>query len=155
MDAPSIDTDRELRAHIDELIARDEITTLVHRLGASLDEGRFDDMRAIFTADATAKTPGGVAEGIDALTAQASRNHAPDVRIQHVITDVLIDLDGDSASVRANLVVTFAGTPDGNAPATGTRLRVGEVYRFTARRAPDGWRLASVESVMVWASGQR
>ena len=34
MDAPSIDTDRELRAHIDGLIARDEITTLVHRLGA-------------------------------------------------------------------------------------------------------------------------
>lgn len=155
MDAPAIDTDRDLRAHIDGLIARDEITTLVHRLGACLDEARFDDMRAIFTADATAKTPGGVAEGIDALTAQASRNHAPEERIQHVITDVLVDLHGGRASVRANLVVTFAGIPDGDVPEAGTRLRVGEVYRFTARRTPDGWRLASVETVMVWVSGQR
>ncbi|MFD0656439.1 nuclear transport factor 2 family protein [Thermocatellispora tengchongensis] len=95
-----------------ELLDRDEITRLVYRLGVVLDEGRFDEMPSIFTEDATVHTPGGLAKGRDALTAQAQRTHSPGERIQHVVGNVLIDLDGDRADVRANLVVTFAtGNP--------------------------------------------
>lgn len=133
---------------IDDLVDRDEIATLVHRLGACLDEGRFEDLRTIFVADATARTPGGLAEGIDAMIAQASRNHAPDDHIQHVISNILVDLGGDRAQVRANLVVTFAHGPGVPAP----RRQLGEVYRFDARRTPAGWRLSRVESVPVWQS---
>jgi SnoaL-like domain len=131
-----------------DLLDRDEIATLVHRLGACLDEGRFDDLRRVFTPDAVASTPGGVAEGIDAMIAQASRNHSPDDGIQHLISDVLVDLDGDSAAVRANLVVTFARrSPAATAPAA-----LGEVYRFAARRTPAGWRLTRVATTPVWVS---
>jgi len=131
-----------------ELVERDEIVRLVYRLGVCLDEGRFDDMRSLFVDDAVASTPGGVAEGIDALIAQAARNHSPEDRIQHLIGNVLVDLDGDRATVRANLVVSFAH-PDAD-PDTLSAL--GEVYRFVARRSPSGWRLARVESHPVWIS---
>lgn len=134
---------------LDDLVDRHEITGLVHRLGGCLDEGRFDGLRAIFTGDATASTPGGRADGLDAVVAQAGRNHSADDRIQHVITDVVVDLDGDRAAVRANLVVTFARGAGLPAP----RRQLGEVYRFTARRTPAGWRLASVESTPVWHVG--
>ena len=131
-----------------ELVERDEITRLVYRLAAYLDEGRFDDMRNLFVDDVVASTPGGVAEGIDAVIAQASRNHSPDHGIQHLVANVLVDLEGDRATVRANLAVTFArhvAEPD--APSA-----LGEVYRFVARQTRSGWRLARVESHPVWAS---
>jgi SnoaL-like domain len=131
-----------------QLVDRDEITRLVYRLGVCLDDGRFDDLRDLFVDDAVASTPGGVAEGKDALVAQAARNHSPEDGIQHLIGNVLVDLDGDRATVRANLVVTFARlVADPDAPSA-----LGEVYRFVARRSPSGWRLARVESHPVWAS---
>jgi hypothetical protein len=144
-----------------ELLDRDEIATLVHRLGACLDEARFDDLRTLFTPDAVASTPGGVAEGIDAVIAQASRNHSPDDGIQHLISGVLVDPDGDTATVRANLVVTFARrTPApaasaasaASGPAPRAPAALGEVYRFAARRTPAGWRLTRVATTPVWVS---
>jgi hypothetical protein len=144
-----------LRAAAD-FVEQHEIATLVHRLGACLDEGRFDDLRSLFVEDAVARTPGGLAEGIDALVAQASRNHIPDDGIQHLISGVLVDREGDRATVRANLVVTFARRdpapeiPTALGPEAPTAL--GEVYRLVARRTPAGWRLARVETDLVWVS---
>jgi hypothetical protein len=137
-----------LDRRIEMLTDHHDIEMLVHRLGACLDEARFEDLRSIFVEDATARTGGGYAEGIDAMIAQASRNHAADDHIQHRISDVLVDLDGDEATVRANLVVTFA--PGGEAPSP--RRSLGEVYRFGARRTLAGWRLTRVEITLVWQS---
>ena len=127
---------------------RAEIEDLVHRLGRALDERRFDDMRDILVEDATARTPGGLAEGRDAMIAQAQRNHPLEDQIQHVISGVLIDLAGDSATVRANLVATFIRADT----ASRQHMVLGEVYRFHARRTSDGWRLSSVVTQPVWAT---
>jgi hypothetical protein len=137
-----------MNTNLQALADRAEIEDLVHRLGASLDERRFDDLRGILVEDATARTPGGLAEGRDAMVAQARRNHPVEDRIQHVISDVLIDLDGDDATVRANLVATFIRADATSRP----HMVLGEVYRLHARRTADGWRLSSVETEPVWAA---
>ncbi|MVU83268.1 DUF4440 domain-containing protein [Nocardia sp. ET3-3] len=139
-----------------DLADKFEITELVHRLGRALDEGDWDELAALYTPDATAQTPGGLAVGRTALVTQASRNHSPDRRIQHVISGILIDLDGDTAKVRANLLAVFAWGPAQD-PTLGSqpRLTLGEVYRFTAARTPDGWQLSSVASAPVWSVGAR
>jgi hypothetical protein len=139
------------------LTDRSEIADLVNRLGMVLDEGRFDEMRSLLVDEATARTPGGTAEGRDAMVAQASRNHRPGQAIQHLITNLLIDLDGDRASARANLVVHF-GPADGGgsvpeSPAPPVVFTLGEVYRFELVRTPEGWRFARVETTPVWMSG--
>jgi hypothetical protein len=142
-------TESQLR----ELLDRNQITALVDRLGRALDEGRFDDFRTIYTADATAKTPGGQAEGRDALIAQASRNHTDDKRIQHFIGNVMIDLNGDAAQVRANLIATFA--PAEPKTVAEPMYTLGEVYRFDAVRTDEGWRLSRVETTPLWSIGTR
>jgi len=126
---------------LSDITDRREITDLVSRLGLWLDEGRFDEAPSVLIDDVTVDTPGGHAEGIEHVIAQARRNHQHD-HLQHVITNVLIDLDGDRAKVRANLVVTFA-----DAAVTSQQ---GERYRFEAARTPDGWRLSRVEVIPVW-----
>jgi hypothetical protein len=142
-----------------QLTDRNEITDLVYRLGVALDECGFEEMRSLLTEDATASTPGGTARGRAALVAQAERNHPPDERIQHVITDVLVDLDGegDRARVRANLLVHFAPAEDtsGSAPAPTVTCTQGQVYRFEVVRTTDGWRFSRVETTPVWMSGVR
>ena len=100
---------------LQQLDDRAKVTDLVYRLGVYLDEGRFEEMHELLVEDATVSTPGGQAEGRDAVISQAQRNHRPGQRFQHVTTNVLVDLDGDRAKVRANLVVHI--TIPGDAPA--------------------------------------
>jgi hypothetical protein len=147
--------DTTATTQVQQLLDRNEIEGLVNRLGVGLDEARFDQMGSLFVDDATAKTPGGTAVGRAAMVAQAERNHRPDEGIQHVITNVLIDLHGDRAKVRANLMVHFASPPASEGPALAPPIRfvLGEVYRFDVVRTPEGWRFSRVETTVVWMSG--
>ena len=129
-----------------QLTDREAITDLVSELGLWLDEKRFEDARAVLAEDVTVDTPGGRSHGIDAVVEQARRTHeAHDTH--HVITNALVDVDGDRATVRANLTATFAARAD--TPS----FVVGERYRFEAIRLPVGWRLSRIRVVPVWRAG--
>jgi hypothetical protein len=134
---------------LQELTDRADLTDLLNRQGLWLDEQRFD-AASVFTNDATAQTQGGRAQGLQAITALAHRTHAPFDRTQHVTSNVLIDLDGDRATVRANLIATLVHDAAAHEPP----YRVGERYRFKAVRTPRGWRFSRVEATRVWSSGE-
>ncbi|HMJ04603.1 MAG TPA: nuclear transport factor 2 family protein [Conexibacter sp.] len=145
----------ELRERLQELSDRAAIADLVSRLGLWLDEHRFDDAPLLFVEDVTVETPGGSRRGIEAITAQARRNHQ--VPTQHVISNVLIELDGDRADVGANLIVTFAGGLEQNAVAPGlpaVSRALGERYLFEVVRTPRGWRFARIELRVRWTAGE-
>ncbi|MDW5595248.1 nuclear transport factor 2 family protein [Conexibacter stalactiti] len=151
--AEAITLQRELRALTD----RFELEALVNRLGRWLDDGRdARQARELLTEQIALDTPGGIAEGIDAVVAQARRNHT--VPTQHLITNPLIERDGDRAEITANLLVVFA---DGELVAAGPRAvelptfgrALGERYRFEAVRTGDGWRLARIEVAARWLAG--
>ena len=106
---------------LQQLDDRQAVTDLVSRLGLWLDgETTLEQARAILAEDVSVSTPGGTAQGIEKVVAQARRNH--EVPTQHVITNVLVDLDGERATAGANLVVYFPDSIQG------------ERYAFEARR---------------------
>jgi 3-phenylpropionate/cinnamic acid dioxygenase small subunit len=145
--------DSELnQQRLQQLADRNEITDLVSRLGQFLDDRRFDDMRSLLVEHATVRTPGGAAEGREAVVAQAKRNHHPDEPTQHLITNVLVDLDGDRAAVRANLVVNFAAptSAEQSLPAPPRKYTFGETYRFDVVRTTQGWRFFRIQTTPVW-----
>jgi SnoaL-like domain len=78
-----------------------------------------------------------------------------------VITDVLIELDGDTAEARANLVATFAADRPGShllingVEQADSYLTIGGRYRFGAVRTEGGWRLGRIESETLWSSQPR
>jgi SnoaL-like domain len=123
-----------------------EIERLVFELGRCLDERDFDGLRLLFTEDAEVRTPGGTSRGHDALVAQARARHTEPVGIQHLATNVLVDQAGDTAEVRANVLVAFAA--DGAFDPAPFLL--GEVFRFSARRTAAGWRMTSMSGTPTW-----
>ena len=116
------------------------LSVLVTRLGRWLDDGCPGDGHDLFTADVEVRTAGGVSKGIDAVVAQARRNHR--VPTQHFITDPLVDVNGDRAAIDANLLAVFAGED-------GPRL-LGERYALEAVRTGGEWRLSRIEARPVW-----
>lgn len=141
----------EFRHQVEELVDRNEIADLTSRLGLWLDEKRFDDARSIFTDDATGEFPSGPVQGVQRLADQARRNHSAFDRTQHLTTNLLIDLHGDRATVRANQIATFVDRGDTPEPL----FTIGERYRFEAVRTPRGWRFSRVEVSPVWRSSGR
>jgi len=118
-------------------------------LGRCLDEREFDGLRQLFTADATVTTRE-TARGHDALVDQARRRTRDD-GFQHIITNLITDLDGYHATGRANPLACFART----GPADPVPYLIGEVYRFTFRRIPQGWRITSLTSTVTWSLNGR
>jgi hypothetical protein len=129
---------------------RAELADLVARQGLWLDERDFANAAAIFTSDAVVRTQGGESRGLEALTEQARRSHQPYAATQHVTSNLLIEIDGDRAVLRANLIAVFVDASTAPRPA----VVIGERYRFEARRTPAGWRLSAVQAEPVWRDGE-
>jgi hypothetical protein len=120
------------------------IDELVTRLGRWLDGGDFAPPRDVMAEDVTVATEGGRSEGIEAVAAQAGRNHGA-YRTQHVITDRLVLLDGERAEATANSIVRFDPVDSGAQSFT-----LGGRYRFEAARGEAGWRLVRIEIEARW-----
>lgn len=117
---------------LEQLSDRQAVTDLVSRLGLWLDgETTLEQARAILDPEVAVDTPGGTAQGIERVVAQARNNH--EVPTQHLITNVLVDLDGDRATAGANVLVHF---PDSTMAAR---------YAFEAKRHDGAWRLTRIQ----------
>jgi hypothetical protein len=136
-----------------DLCDRGAITDLVSRLGRWLDEKQFDDaqvLASLFTPDIVLETPGGRSAGLAAAVEQARRRHTEE-RTQHVHTNVLIDLNGDMATVEANLIVTFVP----RAAAPDIISQVGTRYSFNVIRTREGWRFSSIRDRLIWRRSEQ
>ncbi|HEX6441362.1 MAG TPA: nuclear transport factor 2 family protein [Stellaceae bacterium] len=102
-----------------------------------LDDGRYDEMAALFTEDGTWDTAFGKAKGraeIAALArdirARAGENRP---RAIHLVTNIVVALDGESAEVRSNWTVVQ------NSP-TGPKIGSGGGYADQMAKQDGHWR---------------
>lgn len=130
---------------LQELTDHNEIQRQIIRIGAMLDNHDFPNADSIFAEDVLVETPGGKARGVEAATVQATRNHAK-FNTQHLISNVLIDLDGDSAAARADVVATFIAKDDSD----GSRNSVAGSYAYKLRRTDEGWRVNELKMRPLW-----
>jgi ketosteroid isomerase-like protein len=125
---------------------RQAVTDLVTRLYALLDEGRYDELGSVYAEDVELRFPSSDMRGLDQVTAMARRRGERYDRVQHISTDLLVDVDGDAARVRTNhwaVHVHAAG-----------RFEAGLVHHFDAARTPDGWRLTRGRADVIWRAGE-
>lgn len=131
------------------IVDRLELTALVGTLGRTLDTGKYDALRDVFTAEATIRTPGGEQQGIDRIIGQASASHDDYDVTQHLFGDVHLEVEGDRATVTANAIATLV--PD--AEQRENHRTLGGRYEFEAVRSIAGWRFDRMAITPLWSRG--
>ncbi|HEV2780628.1 MAG TPA: nuclear transport factor 2 family protein [Actinophytocola sp.] len=134
-----------------------EVSALLDRYLVSLDYDKLDDewARGLFTEDARVVFPMSEHAGIDGL-AEYHRNALAAWKRTHSLgSTAVVEIDGDLATLRANLTTTHVHLAE-NAPPGGERdplFVAGTAVSGQARRTPDGWRLSLLSVELVWATG--
>ncbi len=92
---------------------KDAIREVLAEYCFRLDGGRYDEMAALFTEDGTWDTAFGAATGREAIAALArdirTRAGPNRPRAVHLVTNIAISVDGDTADVRSNWTVVQNG----------------------------------------------
>lgn len=99
-----------------------------------MDEFRFAELGALFTADGEWIAPYSRARGPAEISALMARNIPPEPRRKHFIMNSLIRLDGDRATARTSYLVVLQAAGAGLVPS------VAGTYEDRLVRTPDGWR---------------
>ncbi|MBW8827224.1 MAG: nuclear transport factor 2 family protein [Acidobacteria bacterium] len=107
---------------------RDEILQLMYRYNHAVDGQAAEEWASTFTDDAIFDAAGRVATGRDELVGFAS---ALPAGMRHIVANPVIDVQGDTAHVRAYITVLKAGA----IMSVGT-------YDDQLVRTPAGWRFA-------------
>jgi SnoaL-like domain len=115
------------------LADRAELADLVARHSLWVDEGRYGETDRLFTEDVVVKSPRGEVRGIGALIELVRSGHDTYVRTLHNKSNLVIEVDGETATVRAHDIAVFVIDDKTEAVAAG-------FHRYGARRTEDGWR---------------
>src|SRR6185369_15995835 len=120
---------------------KDAIREVMAEYCFRLDGGDYDGMAALFTGDGTWDTAFGAATGQAAIAQQARdiRARAGDNRPRaiHLVTNIVIALDGNEADVRSNWTVVQNSPP--NSPGS-PKIGSGGGYADRMVKQDGGWR---------------
>ena len=129
---------------------KQEITEICYRYGLAVDSRDWAALAACFTADANAfyldMPP---ARGYQAIEDTCRVALTPLSATQHLISNVVVRLDGDRASSSCYLQAQHVktGTPGGD------QFIIAGRYDDRLVRTPDGWRIRERTLAIMWTAG--
>jgi 3-phenylpropionate/cinnamic acid dioxygenase small subunit len=126
---------------LQEISDRIEINDLLIRYSVAIDEKDWELLDSVYTPDAKIDytTSGGIAGEYPEVRAWLAKALAPFTMTQHLISNSVIETDGDTATGRT-MVFNPMGTDDGKGGLN--MFYVGAWYVDKLVRTPDGWRIA-------------
>ncbi|MWA08320.1 nuclear transport factor 2 family protein [Streptomyces sp. BA2] len=127
---------------IRDLADRAELSDLVARHSLWIDEGRYDETDRLFTQDVVVKSLRGEAHGIEPLIDLVRSRHDDYVRTLHNKSNLVIEVNGATATVRAHDIAVFVIDDKSEAVAAA-------IHHYRARRTQDGWRFDRLEITPV------
>jgi hypothetical protein len=122
-------------------IHRDAIRDLLARYTYNGDRGRLSELAACFASDGLLDFPGASPVGPAAIKAAlSSGTRNPELTfVRHHITNPLIDLDGDTATVRSYFTVHSNIGPDHSGTYDDRLVRTANGWQFAHRRVRIDW----------------
>jgi SnoaL-like domain len=73
---------------------------------------------------------------------------------QHVMTNHVVEMEGEHARVRANVISTHLWAPgQGDPSALESHFTAGGVITVEVARLEQGWRITRLENRVVWRTG--
>lgn len=131
-------------AQLQWLVDREAIGDLISNFGVCVDDKDKAGYASNFTSDAVLELPFGRIEGRDAIAVM--KGPPPHWNTQHLFGNIVIDLDGDSATTRAYMMATHVFDPE----LRSSKAHAGGWYEHTVVRTPEGWRFTRVRLVPIW-----
>ncbi len=142
---------------ITELISKSEVTSVVHSYFRALDEKHLDAqyLAAIFTAEAKVTRPNGASLiGPQEISGSHEKSFARFEGSQHLLTGHDISIQGNQATVRANLVAMhmWQGSKT-NANNPENFFVAGGVIHAELVQTDGQWKISRISNDVVWRAG--
>lgn len=128
---------------------RIEIDDLLTTYTMAIDQGDWDALDRVFTPDAEIdySATGGKAGAFPEVKAWLAETLPMFSGMQHFVTQKQVELDGDTAHVRAYFLNPMVmDQPDGRK----WQMDIGGVYVHDLVRTPEGWRSRRLEEELLW-----
>ena len=117
----------------------------------ALDTKQFDELRDVFTTDATGMLHNVACADLEAIIDRIATALVPLDATQHLIGNHQVRIDGDTAICRCQLHSQHVkrGTEGGDTYV------IGGTYEDRLVRTPNGWRIAHRTMAETWHAGNR
>jgi SnoaL-like domain len=135
---------------LEEISDRLEIqdTLLAYSTALDVPGRRWDQWYKCFTEDAVCEYPGIGAKSPAELQDMFSLNDAVRLTTQHLFLNIVISLDGDSATSRSEC--SYAAVNRGEKPEKNTLRLAGLFFNDELARTPEGWRITHRVATSRW-----
>ena len=140
-----------------EIIERKEITDLLIRYFAAVDDKCIDlkIVKATFTSDAKIIRPDGTAIiGQENILESHIKSFARFKATHHVITNFLVDINGDMAALRSNIIANHLWADNEDHPYLNNKSFLADgVFSAKAIKVDNHWRISELKNNVVWRTG--
>lgn len=140
-----------------ELADRMQISDLLSRYFAAVDDKCIDMkiVKATFASDGKIVRPNGSAlAGWKDIHDGQNKSFARFRATHHVVTDPIIDIEGDKAKLRANITAMHLWNFNESDPnSLESHFVAGGIFSAIAIRTSDGWRISELSNRNTWRSG--
>ena len=139
------------------LADRAQISELLSRYCSAVDDKQIsvDLIKATFTSDGRYVLPNDAAfVGPEAIAAHKIKAFSRFRATHHVTSDHIIDIDGDTARLRANMTAMHLWSDEERDPMSlQSHFVAGGVFEAVAVRTADGWRFSELSTRITWRTG--
>ena len=140
-----------------EIIERTEITDLLIRYFAAVDDNCIDMkiVKATFTIDAKIIRPDGTAIiGQENILDGHIKSFARFKATHHVITNFIVSINNDMATLRSNIIANHLWADNENNPSLNNKHFLADgVLSAQAIKVNNHWRISELKNNVVWRTG--
>lgn len=141
---------RDLERRLGVLEDKEALQSLMNRYCRTSDAKDWFGWSRCFVEDAEFDFgPFGTHNGRDKIREICEKAEEPYLDMQHSMTNMQFEVDGDKATGTAYL--WFAGVPDPQNPSQ--HFDIGGPYRWEFRRTAQGWLLSKMHLRITWTQG--
>ena len=141
-----------------EIIERTEIAGLLIRYFAAVDDKCIDMKiaKATFTIDAKIIRPDGTAiVGQENILDAHIKSFARFKATHHVITNFIVDINNDMATLRSNIIANHLWADNEDHPHLNNKNFLADgVLSAKATKVDDHWRISELKNNVVWRTGE-
>jgi hypothetical protein len=147
-----------MEEQLNGIIERIQIADLLTRYFAAVDDKRIDMhiITATFTSEAKIIRPdGSEMVGWENILDGHTKSFARFKATHHVITNFIVDIDNNRATLRSNIIANHIWADNEDNPSLNNKYFLADgVFSAKAIKVDSQWRISELSNNVVWRTGE-